>query len=52
MGQCQKRLDERIAMACAHQIMNDGQISQKEMMGQKKGNLLGIKGLNRVEKLK
>jgi hypothetical protein len=37
VGQCKKRPNERIALTCVRQIMDDGQISQEGVMAKKRG---------------
>ncbi len=46
-----ERFDKWITLADAHQRMDDGHFSQKNVVAKKERNMLGIKGLNKREKL-
>ncbi len=47
-----ERFDKWITLAHANQRMDDGHLSQKIMVAKKEKNMLGIKGLNKREKLR
>jgi hypothetical protein len=49
-GPKKKRPDKWVALAWAFQRLNDKQISQWGKVVEEKGNLLGIKRLNKKEK--
>jgi hypothetical protein len=46
VGQCKKKPNEQITLACAHQKMNDKKFSQKGMVAKKKE--LNIKKIQKV----
>jgi hypothetical protein len=47
-----ERFDKWITLVDAHQRMDDGHFSQKNVVAKKERNMLGIKGLNKREKLR
>jgi hypothetical protein len=47
-----ERFDKWITLACAHQRMDDGHLSQKKLVAKKERNMLCIKGLNKRENLR